>query len=309
MPRHHVSPEGSRATLLKKVEALIPQLKENAAGPRAGQDLRRAAAAANPPLPPTSTAKNAASPWSSATAGAAIPGLQAVIPSARTRRSPGQAGGRPGVGHQRAATVKERRCRPLTPTNSRGPPAARSRRFHMSQIELFSWSAGTNARRADDRPAVRRLHQPRPAATSGTGRRCLFPTTGCGCWSTPRRSCADSASARESTPSTPSCITHAHADHIMGLDDVRRFNASVHGGPMDVWADAAHRRGRGSLLSPTRSSSRPRKCALHRPYLIHRLIDGPFQVCGRTWPPVPLIHGANTSAWASASGDWLIART
>src|SRR5689334_13791567 len=32
--------------------------------------------------------------------------------------------------------------------------------------------------------------------------------------------------------------THAHADHIMGLDDVRRFNA-LRGGPLDVWADAA----------------------------------------------------------------------
>src|SRR2546429_3886705 len=30
--------------------------------------------------------------------------------------------------------------------------------------------------------------------------------------------------------------THAHADHVMGLDDVRRFNA-VKRGPLDVWAD------------------------------------------------------------------------
>src|SRR5687768_12580564 len=32
--------------------------------------------------------------------------------------------------------------------------------------------------------------------------------------------------------------THAHADHIMGLDDVRRFNA-LRNGPLDVWADEA----------------------------------------------------------------------
>ena len=32
-------------------------------------------------------------------------------------------------------------------------------------------------------------------------------------------------------------FTHAHADHVMGLDDVRRFNA-LGQQALDVWADA-----------------------------------------------------------------------
>src|SRR5882762_10183735 len=31
-------------------------------------------------------------------------------------------------------------------------------------------------------------------------------------------------------------ITHAHADHIMGLDDLRRFNA-ISGKSLDVWSE------------------------------------------------------------------------
>ncbi len=32
-------------------------------------------------------------------------------------------------------------------------------------------------------------------------------------------------------------FTHSHADHILGLDDVRRFNA-LQGGAIPCWADA-----------------------------------------------------------------------
>ncbi len=85
-------------------------------------------------------------------------------------------------------------------------------------------------------------------------------------------------------------FTHAHADHIMGLDDVRRFNA-LKRAPLDVWADdatfAALKRCFGyAFVEP------PVEMKVFRPHLIHRAIDGPFTVAGQRWEPIPLIHGA-----------------
>jgi phosphoribosyl 1,2-cyclic phosphate phosphodiesterase len=84
-------------------------------------------------------------------------------------------------------------------------------------------------------------------------------------------------------------FTHAHADHIMGLDDVRRFNM-IKNSSIDVWADqktftALSRCFAYAFLGPDEEPK------VFRPHLIHRLIDGPFEIGKRTWIPVPLIHG------------------
>lgn len=84
--------------------------------------------------------------------------------------------------------------------------------------------------------------------------------------------------------------THAHADHIMGLDDVRRFNA-LRGGPLDVWTDqktydAIHRCFAYAFRAPDPASS------LFRPHLEHKVIQGPFEIGGVKWTPVPLMHGS-----------------
>src|SRR3954468_16926939 len=77
--------------------------------------------------------------------------------------------------------------------------------------------------------------------------------------------------------------THAHADHIMGLDDLRRFNA-LGAGPLDVFADerthqALDRCFGYAFVEPDPSSK------LFRPHLQRRFIDGPFDIAGRTWTP------------------------
>jgi phosphoribosyl 1,2-cyclic phosphate phosphodiesterase len=84
--------------------------------------------------------------------------------------------------------------------------------------------------------------------------------------------------------------THAHADHVMGLDDLRRFNAARPGHPIDVWADERTHRALErcfgyAFVEPDPASK------LFRPHLNRRFIEGPFEVAGRAWTPIPLLHG------------------
>lgn len=83
--------------------------------------------------------------------------------------------------------------------------------------------------------------------------------------------------------------THAHADHIMGLDDVRRFNA-LQGTPLDVWADSPTHEVLDRCFGYAFRAARP-ELKVFRPHLVKRIIDGPFQIQGATWTPIPLLHG------------------
>jgi len=85
--------------------------------------------------------------------------------------------------------------------------------------------------------------------------------------------------------------THAHADHVMGLDDVRRFNA-IKQGPLDVWAD--ERTFASLVLCFGYAFREPEpETKLFRPHLVRRTIEPPerFEAGGMTWTPVPLMHG------------------
>ena len=93
-------------------------------------------------------------------------------------------------------------------------------------------------RRADDRLPLRGLLQPRSARQADRALRFVISYT------------ADTRVLVDTTPELRlQCVangvdridavvyTHAHADHVMGLDDLRRFNA-ISGRSLDVWADA-----------------------------------------------------------------------
>jgi phosphoribosyl 1,2-cyclic phosphate phosphodiesterase len=83
--------------------------------------------------------------------------------------------------------------------------------------------------------------------------------------------------------------THAHADHIMGLDDVRRFNA-LRMGPLDVWADERTYATLKSCFAYAFKEPAP-EMKVFRPHLEHRTIDGPFEIGGVKWTPIPMLHG------------------
>lgn len=83
-------------------------------------------------------------------------------------------------------------------------------------------------------------------------------------------------------------FTHAHADHIMGLDDVRRFNA-VQQTSLDAWMDDTTFQSINTCFGYAfrpRDPNNPR----FRPQLVRRAIEGPFEIAGVTWTPVPLVH-------------------
>ena len=83
--------------------------------------------------------------------------------------------------------------------------------------------------------------------------------------------------------------THGHADHVMGLDEVRRFNWVQGGAPIPAYASQPTWNELRETFSyafgppPTQGGGVP-KLEPHE-------IDGPFEVGGVRIVPVPLWHG------------------
>ncbi|MEW6323351.1 MAG: MBL fold metallo-hydrolase [Acidobacteriota bacterium] len=84
-------------------------------------------------------------------------------------------------------------------------------------------------------------------------------------------------------------FTHSHADHVMGLDEVRRFNV-LQQGPIPAYADRATaadlRRTFRYVFEP------PAEKGGGIPQIELCEIDGPFTLGPLHVTPVPLLHGA-----------------
>jgi phosphoribosyl 1,2-cyclic phosphate phosphodiesterase len=83
-------------------------------------------------------------------------------------------------------------------------------------------------------------------------------------------------------------LTHHHADHLVGLDDVRRFNAlqgteiMCYGLP-ETLDCLMQMFGYAFVDDPEYPSSKP--------HLGLQVVDGPFELFGRRVTPIPLLHG------------------
>jgi phosphoribosyl 1,2-cyclic phosphate phosphodiesterase len=94
-------------------------------------------------------------------------------------------------------------------------------------------------------------------------------------------------------------FTHGHADHILGLDDVRRYNYLQHR-PMPLYADAATISDIRKAFSYAFDPKTEKGGGL--PQLVTVAIEGPFCVGRQELIPVPLFHGRRPILGLRAGG-------
>jgi len=83
-------------------------------------------------------------------------------------------------------------------------------------------------------------------------------------------------------------MTHSHADHVMGMDEVRRFNVLNHGS-IPVFASAATASELRRIFQYVFEPPAQKGGGIPQIDLIE--IAGPFRVGGLAVQPVPLLHG------------------
>ncbi len=85
------------------------------------------------------------------------------------------------------------------------------------------------------------------------------------------------------------CITHLHADHIFGFDDIRRFNTMQGAQPIPCFASPETIDGLQRIFPYI--GANPNAEGLYRPQIIFTPVTSSFETCGARITPLPVIHG------------------
>lgn len=94
-------------------------------------------------------------------------------------------------------------------------------------------------------------------------------------------------------------FTHAHADHIFGFDDIRRFN-TIRRSVIPAYGDAE------TLADVCRVfnyiGNTPPPNGLYRPLVDFIAVDGPFQIGDVTLTPLEVLHGHKMTGYLIEHG-------
>ncbi len=85
-------------------------------------------------------------------------------------------------------------------------------------------------------------------------------------------------------------ITHLHADHIFGFDDLRRYNTLQNGQLIACYAGPETLAGLRRIFPYI--SDQPNTQGLYRPLINFVAVQHPFEALGAHLTPLPVVHGA-----------------
>lgn len=88
--------------------------------------------------------------------------------------------------------------------------------------------------------------------------------------------------------------THAHADHVHGIDDLREVNRAM-GRPIDLFADAGTLADIEARFAYVFTALGPGAKSIYKPLLDRHVVDGPFAVGGLQVTPFDQDHGYSRS--------------
>lgn len=86
-------------------------------------------------------------------------------------------------------------------------------------------------------------------------------------------------------------FTHAHADHVFGFDDIRRYN-TIQDSAIPAYGCADTIQSLNRIFDYIRLEKMP---GLYRPRIDYRTVTGPFEVGPIRITPVPVVHGPDAT--------------